>query len=245
MTKPLKFLSDFTLAASVTEKLPRVQKCCSHCGHRQGASTKVAYPRSSPTDSPSLVKYLHLLLTCEHVSIVGCLSKKTSLVSVPALFCCGRIPLSESVRSFDQVGRRARADRRDHGAQHVHSALGHSHLDRDGARIRLALAVFTGVFAVTFAARVDALAHLRCGKGARLGHRRTFHVMLTCQHHMWRRDSGKSINCIAAIDCARKHYRTALTDARAVALAITAHRSILWPGLPAKRGDRVSEGLRA
>jgi len=211
-----------------------------------GRSTDRLQSRNPSSPAPSSLDWCsNFALTCEHAPRAG----KPDVAPHPLSLEHGRRvrrrPFGQRIGRLDQGRRRAGTDRRDHGAQHVDSALGHSHLDGDGAGTGLALAVFAGVLAIAFAARVDALAHLRCGEGAGLSHDGVFHVLMTCQPHMWMLDGHKSTSCGAEVDGQENHCRTVLPNAGAAAPGITAHRSIMGPGLDTKWRDRVSEGLRA
>lgn len=209
----------------------------------RGTDRRQSHDPSSPAPS-SLDGCSDFALTCEHAARAGSPDAPPRPISLERGRRVWRRPFSQRIGCLDQGRRRAGTDRRDHGAQHVDSALGHSHLNGDGAGSGLALAVFTSVFAVAFATRIDALAHLGCGERIRLGHGRVFHVMLTCQLHMWALDGDKSTCCGAEVDLQKNHYRSVLPSVLAGAKDTKVHGSIMGPVLDTEWRDRVSEGLR-
>ena len=228
---------------AMTMQADALPQLCIRCGHSGTGPLPCQNP--SLLDLSSLNGGFGSPLTCQHSKPAGNMDAGPCTGSLERGRGIRRRPFGQRTGSLKQIGSRARLDRRDYSAQHFDSTLRHCHLGSDHTGAGLALPIFACVLTVAFATRVDALAHLGCGKGRRFRHRCVFHVMLTGKPHMWVLDGGKSITCRAKIDAARRHCRTVAPNAGARASGITAHRSIMWPGLPAKRGDRVSEGLRA
>lgn len=214
-----------------------------HPPRRAMTHTLLLPPPSSPAPS-SLDRLLLLLLTCQQGDLASDPFPTSWESSATRTLSVRRHPVRQCAGGFDQLYGRARPHGGRYRSDNLATEFWHRNLHGGHAGIGQVRPVLARVLAAAVAARVDAAAHFGCGEKRRFRHRNAFHVMLTCQLHMWAFEGDKSTSCRAKVDLQKDHCRSVLLSVLAGARNTMVHGSIMRPGLDTKWRDRVSEGLR-